>query len=291
MAVARRILASLKNDGVWLRSAGVAYCIVFALIPGFAAPVILYGLVGNADAVQRPVGLLNGLLPPDAIKFLADQLKVVAQTSRVEVGAGLGSALLAALWASWSGASGVIAAINSAYREEESRTFAKRAALALIIAIGTGVFLLVALTILALVPLLVESSPVMTAVGPAVRLARWPVLAILCAICLATLYRYAPDRRRAKWRWLLPGAVAGTAVWLSASAAFSLYAASVQSYQHAFGALGSFMLLLTWSYLAAFAVLLGAELNAELERQTSRDTTEGPERQVGSRGAVVADRT
>jgi membrane protein len=118
MAVARRLLASLKNDGVWLRSAGVAYCIVFALIPGFSAPMILYGMFGNADAVQRPVGFLAGLLPPDAIKFLADQLEVVAQTSRLEVGAGLSSAFLAALWASWSGASGIIAAINSAYREE-----------------------------------------------------------------------------------------------------------------------------------------------------------------------------
>jgi membrane protein len=150
-------------------------------------------------------------------------------------------------------------------------------------------FLLIAVTTLAVLPLLVESSPAMNAAGPAVRLARWPVLAILCALCLATLYRYAPDRRPAKWRWLLPGAIAGTTLWLSASAAFSLYAASVPSYQHAFGALGSFMLLLTWSYLAAFAVLFGAELNAELERQTSRDTTAGPERRVGSRGAVVAD--
>jgi membrane protein len=112
---------------------------------------------------------------------------------------------------------------------------------------------------------------------------------MLCVVTLAMLYRFAPCRRAAKWRWASPGALVATALWLVSTTGFSFYVSHVPSYNQTLGLLGTIMMLLTWSYLTAFAVLLGAELNAELERQTWRDTTTGRARRLGERGAAVTD--
>jgi len=285
-AVRGRIARSLAHDGMWLRSAGVAYCALFAAIPGLAVPVSIFGLLADPQAVHGPVEMLGGLLPPSATEFLADQMQAVALASRTQLGAGLGGAALAALWGAWSGASGLIAALNVAYGEEETRTFLRRSRDALLVAIGVGLLMLLAFALVALLPWAVRPHSTLHSVA---TLARWPALALVFAAALAALYRFAPSRRAAKWRWVSPGAIVATALWLIASTGFSFYAAHVSSYNQTLGVLGMIMLLLSWSYLTAFAVLLGAELNAELERQTSRDTTRGPAQRLGARGATVAD--
>jgi membrane protein len=143
-----------------------------------------------------------------------------------------------------------------------------------------GLFVLLAFTFVALLPLLHDRLSLAPVLQAALTFARWPALAVLCTLALAMLYRFAPCRRAAKWRWVSPGAMVATALWLGSSTGFSFYVANFPSHNQTLGLLGTMMMLLTWSYLTAFAVLLGAELNAELERQTSRDTT---------RGAAVAD--
>jgi membrane protein len=288
-AVLRRLARSLGQDGMWLRSAGVAFCALFAAIPGAAVPVSLVGLLADPRAVHLPVEMLGGLLPVNASVFLADQMQAIADTSRTQLGAGLGGAVLGAAWGAWSGASGLIGAINVAYAEDETRSFLRRAWVALVIAIAAGGFMLLAFALVALLPLALGKVALDPTVRAVVTFARWPALALLCALALALLYRFAPSRRAAKWRWVSPGAMVATALWLTGSTGFSFYAAHVPSYNQTLGALGMVMLLLTWSYLTAFAVLLGAELNAELERQTSRDTTWGPAQRQGERGAVVAN--
>jgi membrane protein len=287
--IIRRLARSLSSDGMWLRSAGVAYCALFAAIPGVCVPVSIFGLLADPEAVHRPVELLGGLLPATASSFLADQMRSVALTSRTQLGAGLGGAVLSTMWGAWSGASGLIAALNVAYREEETRSFIRRRWHALLIAISGGLFLLLTFALIAIVPLLLDSFSPDQTLRAALGFARWPALAVLGIIALAMLYRFAPSRRPAKWRWVSPGAIVGTALWLLGSTGFSFFVSHVPSYNQTLGVLGTVMLLLTWSYVTAFAVLLGAELNAELERQTSCDTTTGPARRLGQRGAVVAD--
>jgi membrane protein len=289
LAIIRRLARSLSSDGMWLRSAGVAYCALFAAIPGVCVPVSIFGLLADPEAVHRPVELLGGLLPASASSFLADQMRSVALTSRTQLGAGLGGAVLSTLWGAWSGASGLIAALNVAYREEETRSFLRRRWQALVIAISGGLFLLLAFALIAIVPLLLDSFSPDQTLRAALGFARWPALAVLGIIALAMLYRFAPSRRPAKWRWVSPGAIVGTALWLLGTTGFSFFVSHVPSYNQTLGVLGTVMLLLTWSYVTAFAVLLGAELNAELERQTSCDTTVGVARRLGQRGAAVAD--
>ena len=284
-----RLVGSLRQDGMWLRSAGVAFCAIFAAIPGISVPVALFGLLVDPEAVHRPIEMLGGLVPGIATTFLADQMQAIARTSRTQLGTGLGGGFLAALWGAWSGASGLIAALNVAYREEETRSFLRRARDALVVAVAAGLFMLLAFTLVALLPIILARLPLGAPLQSILSIARWPALAMLCVAALAMLYRFAPCRRAAKWRWVSPGAAAATALWLVSSTGFSFYVAHFPSYNQTLGLLGTIMMLLTWSYLTAFAVLLGAELNAELERQTSRDTTTGSDRSIGLRGAAVAD--
>src|SRR5215210_7370515 len=138
--ILRRLGGSLSRDDIWLRAAGVAFCALFAAIPCAAVPVSIFGLLADPEAVHRPIEMLRGLLPERASLFLADQMEAIATTSKLGLGAGLGSAILAALWGAWSAASGVIGAINAAYGEHEGRGFLHRQLVALTLAVAAGLF-------------------------------------------------------------------------------------------------------------------------------------------------------
>jgi len=287
--ILQRLGGSLSRDEIWLRAAGVAFCALFAAIPCAAVPVSIFGLIADPEAVHHPIEMLRGLLPEGASAFLAGQMQAIATTSSLGLGAGLGSGILAALWGAWSAASGVIGAINTAYGEREERTFFHRQLVALTLVVAAGLFGMAAFALVAVVPIVLEVLSLDSEQRAIISLARWPALALLMIVALGMLYRFAPCRRAAKWRWVSPGAAVATVLWLTGSAAFSYYVANVRSYNETLGALGIMLLFLTWFYLTSFAVLFGAELNAELERQTARDTTEGAALPPGRRGAAVAD--
>ena len=201
----------------------------------------------------------------------------------------LSAALLAALWGARAAASTLVSVLNIAYRERERRGFLRYHLTVLAVTAAVGLFGLLALTLIAVVPLLAAEVPLRPAAETALMLGRWPAVALLMTLALSAIYRIGPCRSRPKWRWATAGAAVATALWLAGSAAFSAYVARFASYDETFGVLGAVMLLMTWFYLTAFAVLLGAELNAEVERQTARDTTDGPDRPLGRRGAKMAD--
>jgi membrane protein len=288
--ILRRVRAALARDHIWVASAGVAYCALFAAIPGVAVALVTPGVLADPAAVQRALETTRGLLPAEAVDLLAGEFRAVAEAGTLRLGAGLGGALLAAFWAARAGAATLIGTLNIAYRERETRGFWRYQAAALAVAAGAALYGLAALALVAVLPAAAGALAAPGSVAAAtLTFARWPALAVLTALALSAVYRFAPDRRMPKWRWVSAGAVAATALWLAGSAAFSWYVARSGSYGQTFGTLGALMALLGWLYLGAFAVLLGAELNAEVERQTGRDTTEGPERPEGRRGARVAD--
>jgi membrane protein len=285
LAILRRVRRALGRDHIWVAAAGLAFCTLFAAIPGSVVAVALLGNIVDPALVRTHLGAAGGLLPEQASGFLADQLDAVAGASRYH----LGGALLVALWSARTGASTLISVLNIACRERERRGFVAYQLTVLAITALTCLFGLLALAVTAVHPLVAKALPLGPAAGLALSLGRWPVLALLMVLALAAVYRFGPSRARPKWRWVMVGAVAGTALWLAGSLAFSAYVARFATYQETFGVLGTVMLLMTWFYLAAFAVLLGAELNAEVERQTARDTTQGPDRPAGRRGARMAD--
>ncbi len=283
--ILRRVRHTLARDHICVAAAGVAFCTLFAAIPGVAVILACFGLFADPTAVHRHLEMTGGLLHAAVSGFLADQMQALAAASRFH----LGSALLVALWSARAGASTLISVFNLAYRERETRSFLHYQTVVSAVTAATCLFGLLAFALIAILPLATGALPLGPEIRTVVYFGRWPALAVLMTLALAAVYRFAPSRSRPKWRWAGVGAVVATALWLIGSAGFSHYVARFASSDETFGALGVIMLLLTWFYLTAFAVLLGAELNAEMERQTGQDTTEGPVRPMGQRGARVAD--
>jgi membrane protein len=278
--VLARTVAESKSDQLALLAAGVAFFGLLALVPALLALVSIYGLVADPADVSRHVGDVLGAAPAEVRDMVEEQLRAVTERSSASAGFGVVIGLAVALWSASSGMKHLIDALNAAYDEEEGRTFIKVRGLSLLLTLGAIVFVVAAFGVIAIVPAIVE--------GP-LALLRWPLLAAAFAAALAVLYRYAPSRDEPEWRWTTPGAVVATVLWLVASGLFSIYASQFGSYNETYGSLGGVVVLMLWLFLTAAVVLFAAELDAELERQTRYDTTEGRDRPMGQRDAYAAD--
>jgi membrane protein len=287
--VTRRAFRESKADNVPMLAGGVAFFAFLAVFPALIAALTLYGLVADPAEVRRQVEGLAGALPEQAQPLIAEQLGAVAAASERALGIGLVVSLLAALWSASSGTGNLIQAINLAYDEEETRGFLTLRGIALLLTLGAIVFMLVTLALVAIVPPLLDAlplGPVATVLAQAVR---WGLLVVLVVGALAVVYRVAPDRDAPRMRWASTGAVVATVLWIAGSVVFSLYVDNFGSYNRTYGALAGVVVLLLWLYLTSYVVLLGAEINAEAERQTQRDTTRGRPVPMGERRAVAAD--
>jgi membrane protein len=216
-------------------------------------------------------------------------MEAVTQSPSQSLGLGLVVALALALWSASGGVGNLMSAVNIAYDEEETRGFVRRKALSLVLTLGAIVFVVLSIGLIAVTPALLDNLVDAGPVRWGIEVARWLGLLTAVVVALGIVYRVAPDREPAKVRWLSVGAVVATVVWLLASLGFSLYVDNFGSYSRTYGALAGVVVLLLWLWLTMFIVLLGAEINAEAEQQTIKDTTTGPELPRGERGAVKAD--
>jgi membrane protein len=288
--IAVRTWKEAGDDNVGLISAGVAFYGFLALIPLIAAIVLTYGLVADPETVMRHVQGLFTLMPQDAARLIGDQMLSVSSTASHKTGIGLLVSILLSLYGAMKGASAIITALNIIYDEEEERGFIKKNLIALAATVGAALVALTgiaAISALAFVESLFPGAP--SAMLIVIRIAFWIAAALAATAAIAALYRYGPSRDKAKWRWLTPGSLFGTLAWLAVTFGFGLYTASFGNYNATYGALGAVVVLLMWLYLSAYVLLLGAELNAEIEHQTARDTTRGPDRPMGARDAEMAD--
>lgn len=287
--VVKRAWKEAKSDQVPLLAAGVAFYSFLAIFPAMIAAVMLYGLVRDPDDVRRQVDQISDALPSDAASVVTTQLEAITSTSSGSLGLGLLVSLVLALWSASGGVGNIVSAINIAYDEEETRGFIKRKALSLVFTLAGIVFVVVAISLVAVAPALLDN---LVDAGPlrwGLEAARWLGIVVAMSVALAVLYRVAPDRDDPEFKWVSVGAVVATIVWLIASLGFSLYVDNFGSYNKTYGALAGVVVLLLWLWLTMYVVLLGAEINAEAEQQTAKDTTVGPDRPLGQRGAVKAD--
>lgn len=281
--------AEAKDDQLVFMAGGVAFFALIATVPAMVALVSLFGLLADPGEVQRQVADNLVAAPREVRQLVVDQLEGVTTSSSTGLGFALAAGVALALWSASSGMKSLLGAINTVYDERESRSFLLLRGLALALTLGAIVFLVGAFLVLTVVPAALEDSALGDVSRWAIVILRWPALALAWIAGLAVLYRLGPDRQDAQWRWVTPGAVLATVLWLAGSGLFSLYTSSFASYNETYGALGAIVITMLWLQLTAFAVLLGAELNAELEHQTLEDTTTGVERPLGRRGAVMAD--
>ena len=287
--ILKRTFSEASKDRILLVAAGVTFYGLLALVPSLAAFITLYGFIFDPAAVDRQVASLEGVLPGGAIEIIRAQASRITSQEQSTLGVALAISLGLSLWSSAAGVKGIIEALNIAYDEEEKRSFLVLSASAILMTLGAIVFMIVAIGALAVLPVVLDFIGIGGWTEALLRLGRWPLLAVLVMLGLAVLYRYGPSRRHAEWRWITWGSAVAAIGWLLFSVLFTWYVANFGSYNETYGSLGAVVGLLTWMWLSTVIVLLGAELNAEIEHQTRHDTTEGGDKPMGARGARVAD--
>ncbi len=289
LQVAQRVWTEAGRDNLTVVAAGCAFYAFFAIFPALSALISLYGLTTDPATVENQFSMLASVLPAEAYDIVIQQIRNLAASSNRALGWSFAVSILLSLWSVMSLTQAIFAALNIAYEEEERRSFLRfylSAFIFALVGIIGGVAMLLAIVY---VPILFAYAGYLEGYERLIAIARWPFMALFVLFLLAALYRYGPCRRRPKWSWVSMGSLFATALWLLASAGFSFYVAHFAQYDKVYGSLGAVIVLLFWLYLTFYIVLLGAEINAELELQTAQDTTRGKPRPTGKRGAFVAD--
>lgn len=288
--VALRTWSQSSEDNIGLVAAGVAFYAFLALVPMLGATVLTYGLIAAPETVLSNVRTMTDVMPAEAATLVGEQLMGVVQTSGGKKGIGLLLALAIALFGARNAAGSVITALNIAYEEEESRGLIKVNLLALSITMVAVILAIAAMLVVAALGHVEELLPELTAdlllIG---KIASYAILLAAAAASAAALYRYGPDRKKAKWIWITPGSMLASVGWILLTLGFGVYAANFADYGETYGSLATVVVLLTWMFLSAYVLLFGAELNSELEHQTVEDTRVGAPKPMGRREAWSAD--
>jgi membrane protein len=279
----------IGDDRVLAIAAGVTFYGLLALFPAIGALVSLYGLLADPATINEHLAALSQVLPGGAMEVVGDQVKRVASAGETKLGLAFAAGLAVALWSANGGIKAIFDALNVVYDETEKRGFVRLNATSLVFTLGAVVFGLVALGAMVGLPIVLEHIWFGPTIEWLLSIVRWPILLAALIFALALLYRFGPSRDKASWRWITPGSVLAAVLWLAASMLFSWYASNFGSYNETYGSLGAVIGLMMWMWISTIVVLLGAELNAEAEHQTARDTTEGRPKPMGSRGAKMAD--
>jgi membrane protein len=287
--IAMRVRKEMKEDNVGIIAGGLALYALLAVFPALAAAVSIYGLFASPADIAGHLQQMAAALPEDAMNILQQQLSRLSQNPQGALSFGIVIGIGLALWSARKGMVALMTATNVAYDERESRGFFKQLFVSLAFTIGAVIGFLAVLLLGVAVPLAMSFLPLGSAAEIALLGVRWVLLFGVAVLGLAVVYRFAPDRRAAQWRWVTPGSIIAAVLWLIGSVLFTVYVRNWGSYGETYGALGGVVVLLMWFYLSGYLVILGAEINSELERQTKRDTTSGQPKPLGSRGAYSAD--
>jgi membrane protein len=284
-----RVYKNISTHRVLAIAAGVTFYSILAIFPAIAALISLYGLFADPGTIAAQLDRVAGVLPGGAIDVLREQMTRVASQGGGTLGFTFAIGLLAALWSSNAGMKALFDALNVVYGEEEKRGFFKLNAVSLAFTTGAILFLLIAMAAVVVLPVVLNFVGLGGIIDLLVRLARWPVLLAVIILALAVLYRYGPSRDKPRWRWTTWGSAFAALAWVVASILFSWYAANFGSYNETYGSLGAVIGFMVWIWISAIVILIGAEIDAEMEHQTAQDTTVGHPRPLGTRGAAVAD--
>lgn len=288
-AVLRRTALEMISDRVGLVAAGCAFYAMLALFPAISMLVSIYGLAFNPVTVEPQLEVLRGLLPASAYDLIAGRVHALVTAPQAKLGFSLLIGTGLTLWSSAAAVKGLMAALNLAYEEKERRSFIRYHLTALAMTLCAIIGAAFGLALLVGLPAALAFMGLPSGQQGLIRGASLGLLLLFVLAGLSLLYRYGPSRERPKWHWVTPGSLAATALSAVASAAFSWYVANVATYDVTYGPLGAVVGTMMWFWVTVYAVLLGAELNSELELQTARDSTDGPPMPMGERGAYVAD--
>jgi membrane protein len=280
-----RVYREISDDRVMAIAAGVTFYVLLAIFPAVAALVSIYGFFADPQTIAEHLNEVSAFLPAGAVEIIGEQINRVVAQGEATLGATFLIGIAVSLWSANAGIKALIDALNVVYDETEKRSFIKLNALSLAFTIGIIGFMLVALGAMVVLPVILNYVGLGGVAETIIKLLRWPILLLGVGLGIACIYRYGPSRDKAKWRWITSGSALASIMWLAASILFSWYAANFGSYNETYGSLGAAIGFMMWIWLSTIVILLGAEL----EHQTARDTTEGPPRPLGGRGATMSD--
>ena len=282
-----RVYEGISDDRILANSAAVTFYALLALFPAIAALVSIYGLFADPNTIAKSLDDMSAVLPGGAIDVVRDQLTRLTAQGSATLGVSFVIGLAVSLWSANGGIKALFDALNVVYEEKEQRSFIRLNAVSLALTIAMILFLLIALAAVIAVPVMLQHLP--DVIGLVINIARWPLLLVLVAVALAFIFRYGPSRTEPRWRWISWGSAFAAVAWLAASALFSWYAAKFGSFNKTYGSLGAVIGFMMWMWLSIIVILVGAKLNAEIEHQTARESTAGPPKPLGRRGAKMAD--
>lgn len=288
-SVLKRTFREMISDRISLVAAGCAFYATLALFPAISMLVSVYGLMFDPVTVEPQLQVLRELLPPEAFTLIADRVHMLVTRPTQTLGVGLVVSALITLWSAATGTKSILGALNLAYEETEERSILRFQLTAFLMTLGAILGAVVGLAVLVGLPAVFAFVGLSGYAKNLIRIVSMVVLLGFVLVALSLLYRFGPCRRPAKWNWVTPGSLLATVLWLIGSALFSWYVGTIASYDATYGPLGAVIGVMMWFWVSVFVVLLGAELNAELELQTVRDSTEGTPKPMGHRGAFVAD--
>jgi membrane protein len=284
-----RTKEQITSDNISIVSAGIAYYFFLALFPTLIAAISIYGLIMDPAQVQQQMSQLGQILPDQAAQMLSDILKQLAGKAETTLGWSLALSLLFSLWSANQGTSAVFEGINIAYDESDKRGFFKRTGLTLLFTLGGIIVGIICTAFVVVFPAMVGSINLPSFLQTLIEWLRWPLLAAIIIGVLGLTYKEASDRDNPEFRWASWGTIIATTLWLIGSFLFSFYINNFGNYDKTYGSFAAVIILLLWFYITAFIILLGAEINAEMEHQTSKDTTVGKDKPMGQRKAHHAD--
>jgi membrane protein len=285
--ILRRTLRHVVSDRLMVQSAAVAFFAILSIAPVFVTAISVYRAVSAPEQARQQLSGLARMLPAELRPMVAEQLTTITAASNHLHTWNALTGLVLALWTAATAMTYLIDGLTLAYHETETRSFLRRSRLALLFIVG-GVLLLGALV--------TGARTLSTSLNGAPHLVRtlapiaaWVLLAVLMTGVLAVLYRWGPDRKEARWRWTTGGSTVATLLWLVTTLGFFTYVERLGSYRSTYGSLAGVAISMFWLWATVFLVIVGAAVNGETERETTRDSTIGPDQPLGERGAVVAD--
>jgi membrane protein len=284
-----RTYREMNSDRLLSISGGVAFFVLFAIFPAITALVSAYGIFFNAADISQNLSLMNDVVPSNVLDILREQATRIASQSNKTLSIGVIAGILVTLWSAMGGVKAMIDALNVIYEQQETRNFFKLSFVALLFTLGGFAAFLLAIGAVVVLPLLLSTIGLGGDTAALIQVLRWPALLVVLLVGLAVLYRYGPDRRAARWQWVSVGSVFASVVWIAASFLFSWYLVKFNTYNATYGSLGAVLAMMMWLWISSMVVLLGAELNSEIEHQTAQDSTIGEDKPLGQRGAVMAD--
>lgn len=281
-----RTWREIGEDRLTVVAGSVTYYTLLAVFPALGVFVSLYGLIADVRLVEEQLVQLSSIFPAQAVDLLGEQMLRLATGERGGLSLAFVVSLLLSVWSASAGMTSLFDGLNIAYDETEKRGFVRRTAITYGFTIALLVFMALVAGILVALPLALEALRIREEWLIA---ARWPLVYAVAAAAFCVAYRYGPSRQRAQWRWLVPGSAIAAFMWMAGSAAFSWYLNNVARLDATYGSLGAVIGFMLWVWFSVMLVLIGAELNAEIEHQTAIDSTTGAPMPMGDRGAAMAD--